>query len=112
LQDSAIIGPAAWVGSKKNSPVNHRIDLMPTKSFGHFFVVISSQIGLRFGTVFAHLRIVELRRPTAMFRPKERIMRQEHLSRIGKIRYGLAALLLGLPLPIVIIAFLWGGCRS
>lgn len=34
------------------------------------------------------------------------------LTRWGKIRYGLAALLLGLPLPIVIIAFLWGGCSS
>jgi hypothetical protein len=31
--------------------------------------------------------------------------------RRGKVRYGLAAMLLGLPLPIVIIAFLWGGCR-
>lgn len=31
--------------------------------------------------------------------------------RPGKIRYGLAALLLGLPLPIVLIAFLFGGCR-
>jgi hypothetical protein len=33
-----------------------------------------------------------------------------HLTRWGKIRYGLAAMLLGLPLPIIIIAFLWGGC--
>lgn len=33
-------------------------------------------------------------------------------TRIGKIRYGLAALLLGLPLPIVIIAFLFGGCGN
>lgn len=32
-------------------------------------------------------------------------------SRDGKIRYGLAALLLGLPLPIVLIAFLAPGCR-
>jgi len=32
--------------------------------------------------------------------------------REGKIRYGLAAMLLGLPLPIVIIAFLWGGCGT
>ena len=35
---------------------------------------------------------------------------QEPTTRLGKIRFGLAALLLGLPLPIVIIAFLWGGC--
>ena len=34
------------------------------------------------------------------------------LTRWGKIRYGLAAMLLGLPLPVVIIAFLWGGCSS
>jgi hypothetical protein len=33
------------------------------------------------------------------------------LNRAGKISYGLIALLLGLPLPIVIIAFLMGGCR-
>jgi hypothetical protein len=31
-------------------------------------------------------------------------------TRLGKIRYGLAAMLLGLPLPIVLIALLWGGC--
>jgi hypothetical protein len=28
----------------------------------------------------------------------------------GSIRWGLAAVLLGLPLPIVILAFLFGGC--
>lgn len=32
-------------------------------------------------------------------------------ERTGKIRWGLAALLLGLPLPIVILAFLAPGCR-
>ena len=32
------------------------------------------------------------------------------LTRAGKVRYGLAAWLLGLPLPIIIIALLWGGC--
>lgn len=31
-------------------------------------------------------------------------------TRWGKIRYGLAALLLGLPLPIVLLAFLMPGC--
>lgn len=34
------------------------------------------------------------------------------MTRWGKIRYGLAALLLGLPLPVVILAFLWGGCTG
>jgi len=34
----------------------------------------------------------------------------EALTRWGKIRYGLAALLLGLPLPVVLIAFLMPGC--
>lgn len=34
------------------------------------------------------------------------------LTRIGKVRYGLAAMLLGLPIPIVIIALLWGGCTK
>lgn len=31
-------------------------------------------------------------------------------SRPGKLRYGLAAWLLGLPLPIILIALFWGGC--
>ena len=35
---------------------------------------------------------------------------QPELTRWGKFRYGLAALLLGLPLPIVLIAFLAPGC--
>jgi hypothetical protein len=34
----------------------------------------------------------------------------QSMTRLGKIRYGLAALLLGLPLPIVLIAFLMPGC--
>lgn len=34
----------------------------------------------------------------------------EPLTRWGKIRWGLAALLLGLPLPVVLIAFLAPGC--
>lgn len=35
----------------------------------------------------------------------------EENTRWGKIRYGLAALLLGLPLPVVLIAFLAPGCN-
>jgi len=31
--------------------------------------------------------------------------------RRGRVRYGLAAWLLGLPLPFIIIALIWGGCR-
>lgn len=38
-------------------------------------------------------------------------MMQKAFDRAGKVSYGLVALLLGLPLPIVILAFLWGGCR-
>ncbi len=38
------------------------------------------------------------------------LLHEEPMTRWGKIRYGLAALLLGLPLPIVIIAFLMPGC--
>jgi hypothetical protein len=34
------------------------------------------------------------------------------MTRLGKIRYGLAAILLGLPLPLIIIAFLAPGCGS
>jgi hypothetical protein len=33
------------------------------------------------------------------------------MTRWGKIRYGLAALLLGLPLPVIILAFLMPGCN-
>lgn len=33
-------------------------------------------------------------------------------TRFGKIRYGLAAILLGLPLPIILLAFLMPGCGS
>jgi len=38
------------------------------------------------------------------------IRSEEEITRWGKIRYGLAALLLGLPIPVVIIAFLAPGC--
>jgi len=38
-------------------------------------------------------------------------MMRAAVQRAGRISYGLAAMLLGLPLPVVIIAFLWGGCR-
>lgn len=34
----------------------------------------------------------------------------ESQSRLGKIKYGIAAWLLGLPLPIIIIALFWRGC--
>ncbi len=33
-------------------------------------------------------------------------------GRDGNIRWGLAAMLLGLPLPLVILAFLFGGCNG
>jgi hypothetical protein len=39
-------------------------------------------------------------------------MKRQKIDRPGDVRWGLIALLLGLPLPIVIIAFLFvGGCR-
>jgi len=31
-------------------------------------------------------------------------------DRAGKIKYGLVAWLIGLPLPIIILALFWGGC--
>jgi hypothetical protein len=37
-------------------------------------------------------------------------MIRKSIDRAGKISYGILAMLLGLPLPIVIIAFLMGGC--
>ncbi len=33
------------------------------------------------------------------------------MRRAGTIRWGLVALLLGLPIPLVILAFLMPGCR-
>jgi hypothetical protein len=38
-------------------------------------------------------------------------MLKNAVKRLGGARAGLIALLLGLPLPIVILAFLFGGCR-
>jgi hypothetical protein len=38
-------------------------------------------------------------------------MMRAAINRAGKVSYGLVAILLGLPLPVVILAFLWGGCR-
>ena len=31
-------------------------------------------------------------------------------ERAGKIKYGIFAWLIGLPLPIIILALFWGGC--
>jgi hypothetical protein len=39
------------------------------------------------------------------------MIRKSLARRAGDIKWGLVALLLGLPLPIVILAFLFGGCR-
>jgi hypothetical protein len=39
-------------------------------------------------------------------------MLRDGIKRFGGMRWGLAALLLGLPLPIVILAFLFGGCSN
>lgn len=38
-------------------------------------------------------------------------MNHSERNRFGKITWGLAALLVGLPLPFVLLAFLVGGCR-
>jgi hypothetical protein len=38
-------------------------------------------------------------------------MRAKIIARAGKITWGLAALLLGLPVPVIIIALLAPGCR-
>jgi hypothetical protein len=41
---------------------------------------------------------------------KEQLMRANINQRAGKIKYGLAAWMLGLPLPIIIIALFFRGC--
>ncbi len=56
--------------------------------------------GLRNGPVH-HTRVTE----TAM-------QPQGPTTRLGKVSWGLAAWLLGLPLPIILIALLWGGCTK
>jgi hypothetical protein len=33
-------------------------------------------------------------------------------SRLGRISYAAIAWLLGLPLPIILIALIWGGCTK
>jgi hypothetical protein len=38
--------------------------------------------------------------------------KQSEPERKGNIRWGLAAMLLGLPLPFIILAFLFGGCGT
>jgi hypothetical protein len=43
--------------------------------------------------------------------PEGPTMIRNSVTRAGKVSYGIIALLLGLPLPIVIIAFLMGGCN-
>jgi len=37
--------------------------------------------------------------------------KEDGVERKGSMRWGLAAMLLGLPLPFIILAFLFGGCR-
>lgn len=37
---------------------------------------------------------------------------QSPVARLGRVSYAAIAWLLGLPLPIIIIALLWGGCTN
>lgn len=39
-------------------------------------------------------------------------MLQKTIKRLGDVKWGLIAILLGLPLPVVILFFLCGGCNS
>jgi hypothetical protein len=38
-------------------------------------------------------------------------MLKNGIKRLGNFRWGLATLILGLPLPFVLLAFLFGGCN-
>jgi hypothetical protein len=38
-------------------------------------------------------------------------MYRKSIKRLGDLRWGLIALLLGLPLPFVVLAFICGGCN-
>jgi hypothetical protein len=38
-------------------------------------------------------------------------MLKKGIKRLGNMRWGCAAILLGLPLPFVILAFLFGSCN-
>jgi hypothetical protein len=68
-------------------------------------------IALRFGTdrnnSFSHERPIKSH---ATNTNEERQMRTAIIKRVGKFTWGLAAMLLGLPIPVVIIAFLARGC--
>jgi len=45
-----------------------------------------------------------------MYRHEQKRGPMKASDRSGKIKYGLLAWLLGLPLPIILIALFWGGC--
>ena len=36
----------------------------------------------------------------------------KNIKRIGDLRWGLAAMIIGLPFPFVVLACLFGGCRG
>jgi hypothetical protein len=88
---------------------------------------MESKVGLTrsvrptFGALARHLHLssfvgstaATLTTSVAVYLPnKERQMLRNGIKRVGGMRWGLAALLLGLPLPIVLIAFLFGGCHN
>jgi hypothetical protein len=39
-------------------------------------------------------------------------MFKNQIKRVADMRWGLAALILGLPIPVVVLAFLCGGCGT
>ena len=45
-----------------------------------------------------------------MTRHDRKIKSRSVSERAGKIKYGILAWMLGLPLPIILIAFFFGGC--
>jgi hypothetical protein len=57
-----------------------------------------------------HADCIILARNQTLVQHEEHFMQSQQPKRDGKIKYGLAAWLLGLPLPIVIIALFFRGC--
>jgi hypothetical protein len=68
--------------------------------------------GIPFATSVAAVQIAFTSLPNGVlsFAKGNRIMMPDEDKREGRISYGIAAMILGLPLPFVILAFLCGGC--
>ena len=82
---------------------------MPIVTTGTTGLTDSGNARPELGIAFANSESRKLRNRHALI-PRNYIMLRNSIKRLGNLRWGLAALILGLPLPIVVLAFLCGGC--